>query len=432
MFRTRERGMSYWPFVVTLLAFFVMTYMWYEAGKNQDTDKATIRDLQSQLQTQKDKAFQLDQQIQLVGERTGFANDRNEPDPEKISAGIKELLDALRGSMKLEFETSKFSPTGAGGKLEEVGQGKYTVTYLPPANEIAADLKWDALAPILTGAAARMAVDIENHVNLKSAAEQARQASEEANAQALAAKDTTIADLQRQIQAVQASMAEQGSELRDQIATLESQLDTARSETEELRGQMDTTVADLQNKLSQAQGEITRLVDREVPFITEGPDGEVLASSSGLVVINRGKADMLMPGTVFTVLQRQKGGALLPTGTVKVTVVDDETARCSVLEASDVISQGDLVQSNTYSPERQLHFYLLGEFTKMGVSQAAARLEQLGAQVDDEVTTMTHYLVLGTPGPGGDALEATDAYMKAKQYGIKIITEEQLASFTRY
>ena len=432
MFRTRERGMSYWPFVVTLVAFFVMTYMWYEAGKSQDQDKDTIRQLQSDVQTQKDKAFQLDQALQLVGEKTGYANDRNEPDAEKIGAGVKELLDSLRGSMMLEFDTKKHSAIGDGGTIEEVGQGKYVVHYLPPANEIPADIKWDAIGPILNGAAMRMAADIENHINLKSAAEQARAASEEANAQALTAKDTTISDLQRQIQAIQASMAEQGSELRDQIATLESQLDTARSESEEVRGQMDTAVADLSNLLSQAQGEITRLVDREVPFITEGPDGEVLASSAGMVIVNRGKADMLMPGTTFTVFTRLKGGGLQQNGTLKVTVVDEDTARCSVLESSGTISEGDLIQSNTYSPNRQLHFYLLGEFKKMGASQATARLEQLGAKVDDDVSTMTHYLVLGTPGPGGDALEATDAYLKAKAYGIKIITEDQLASFTRY
>ncbi len=432
MFRTRERGMSYWPFVVTLAAFFAMTYMWYDAGSHAQQNKDTIRDLQAQVQTQKEKAVQLDQHLMLVGEKTGFADASDRPDAERIAAGVKELLDGLRRPMQLDFETSKFAATDDGGKIEEVGQGKYVVTYLPPANEIPADIKWDAVAPILIAAAERMQKDIVHHVNLKSGADQARAASEAANAQALAAKDTTIADLQRQIQAIQASMAEQGSELRDQIATLESQLDTARSETEEIRGQKDSAVADLANKLSQAQGEITRLVDREVPFITEGPDGEVLASGAGLVVVNRGKSDMLMPGTIFTVLKRVKGGGLVQTGTLKVTVVDDDSARCSVLESSDVISAGDLVQSGTYSPNRRLHFYLLGEFNKMGVSQAAARLEQLGAEVDDEVTTMTHYLVLGTPGPGGDALEATDAYIKAKTYGIKVITEDQLASFTRY
>jgi hypothetical protein len=432
MFRTRERGMSYWPFVVTLLAFFVMTYMWYEASKSQDQDRSTIRQLQSDVQTQKDKAFQLDQALQLVGEKTGYANERNEPDPEKLAAGVKEMLDTLRGVMVLKFNTAKFSPTGAGGKLEEVGQGEYVVNYLPPANEIPAELKWQDVGPIVAAAAQRMAADIENHVNLKSAAEQARTAAEEANAQALAAKDTTIADFQRQIQAVQASMAEQGSELRDQIATLESQLDSARSETEEVRNEADTRIAELSNKVSQAEGEITRLVDREAPFLTEGPDGEVLASGAGLVIVNRGKADMLMPGTVFSVFKRLKGGGLEQIGTIKATVVDDDTARCSILESSDVIAEGDLIQSNTYSPNRQLHFYLLGEFQKMGVSQATQRLEQLGAKVDDQVTTLTHYLVLGTPGPGGDALEATDAYMKAKAYGIKIITEAQLASFTQY
>ena len=122
------------------------------------------------------------------------------------------------------------------------------------------------------------------------------------------------------------------------------------------------------------------------------------------------------------------GGGLVQTGTIKVTVVDENSARCAVLEASDVISEGDLIQSGTYSPNRQLTFVLLGEFNKMGKSQAERRLEQLGAQVDENVSTMTHYLVVGT----GDSLETTPQYVAAKTFGTAIITEAQLQSFTNY
>ena len=66
----------------------------------------------------------------------------------------------------------------------------------------------------------------------------------------------------------------------------------------------------------------------------------------------------------------------------------------------------------------------------MGRSQVEARLEALGAKVDDSVSTLTHYLVLGAPSAGGESLESSDAYKKAMQYGTTILTEAQLASFT--
>jgi len=428
MFRARERGMSYWPFVVTLVALLFMSYMWYEASKNQENDRSAVVRLTTEKQSADEALRAMKVRFQEVGAVTGFANDRDEPDPELLKQGIADLMNGLRTSVVLKFPTDKFSATAGGGKLEKIGQGDYQVHYLPPANEIPTDLKWDSIAPLLTTAAKAMAVDMAHQVAVKAAAEQARDEAATASAATISAKDEMIADLTRQIQAIQASKEEQGSELRETIATLESQLDTARGETEEIRGKWETVVADAANAEGQLKGEITRLVDREKPFISEGPDGEVLAAGEGIVIVNRGKGDMLMPGTVFTVWKRVKGGGLVQTGTIKATVVDDNTARCAVLEASDVISEGDLIQSGTYSPNRQLHFVLLGEFRKMGKSQATARLEQLGAKVDDSVSTMTHYLVVGT----GDALEGSATFLAAKTYGTAIITEAQLASFTRY
>jgi NAD-dependent DNA ligase len=86
----------------------------------------------------------------------------------------------------------------------------------------------------------------------------------------------------------------------------------------------------------------------------------------------------------------------------------------------------------TYSPNRQLHFVLVGEFRKMGKSTAEAVLKKLGAAVDSKVTANTNYLVVGAPGAGQETLDDTDAVRTAKELGIRMITEEQLASFTRY
>ena len=111
MFRARERGMSYWPFVVTLVALLVMTYMWYEASKNQDGDAQKVARLMASEAKAKEDLRLKDDLIQRIGEVTGFANERDEPDPERLKQGIADLLDGLRGSVVLKFNTAKFSAT---------------------------------------------------------------------------------------------------------------------------------------------------------------------------------------------------------------------------------------------------------------------------------------------------------------------------------
>ena len=432
MFRTRERGMSYWPFVVTLIALLVMTYMWYEAGRDDESQRSTITRLTQEKAAAEQKWRAERGTLQDLVDKTGYVNEQGLPDGDRLRAGIDEALTAMREAGVLKLKTAKFSQTGEGGKMEEIGQGEFVVRYLPPASELPASPTVEAMWPIVTGAMRRMVADVNHHVQLKATAESGRASASDEHKNALTAKDTEIGDLRRQLQAEQARAAEQAQELRDENATLTSQLETLRSEFEESRSQAEDAVAALENKLSQAKGEITRLVDREVPFVSEGHDGEVLTSGPGIVIINRGKKDMLMPGTVFSVYKRVKGGGEVNIGTIKATVVGDDTSRCAVLEAADVISGGDMISSSTYSPDRQLRFVLLGEFQKMGKSSATRRLEQLGAKVDGEVSTMTHYVVLGTPGPGGEPLESTADYQRAKTLGIKIITEEQLSSFTQY
>ncbi len=435
MFRARERGMSYWPFVVSLVALLVVTFMWYEAMKVEEdlrSDASRAKTATSEWQT---KYTAMNNRLLELVDSTGYAGTDSYPDKEAIGADVQKFLTSMREQLTLEFETDKFAPTGDGGKIEQIGQGKFRVTYMPAEAELARATTVESVFPIVLAAAKRMLVDVNHHVQQKATAESGLASAQSAHGNSLTQKDQTISDLQTQMQALQANLAEQGSDLRDQIAALEGNLNSARSELEEFRAQSDKTVADLSNKLSQSKGEVMRLNQREVPFVSEGPDGEVLAADAGMAILDRGKTDMLMPGTVFTVLGRAKGGALYAKGIVKVTSVDAETARCRVIEEAsraDPIGSGDLVQSGTYSPNRKLHFHLLGEFSRMGKSQAESRLTSLGASIDNDVLTTTHYLVMGTPGPGVDNLEDTDAYRRAKEYGTPIITESQLSSFTRY
>ena len=179
---------------------------------------------------------------------------------------------------------------------------------------------------------------------------------------------------------------------------------------------------------------IKRRIDGQKPV---GPDGEVLAvtEAGGLVVLSRGKADHLMPGTTFTVFNYGKGAVKIAKGTVKVLEVKDRTAVARIIEVVsplDPIVDGDMFESATYNPAEVLHFYLLGQFRKYGRSDAARRLEQIGVKVDTKVSVDTDYLVIGAPVREDENLQDTEAYKLARELGITVITEEQLSRFLLY
>lgn len=435
MIRARERGMSYWPFVIALIALLVMTYMWYEASKDTEDLKSNLRAAQTQATAKQEEVNSLKLKLDELQVDVGFSHDSEQrPDGEKIRARVQEFVAQTGEQLTLTLDAKKWSATGEGGRVEELNDGTLKMHYFPTAAEMSGEtLTLEGVFPLFVDAVKRMQADIQQAIEMKSAAEAEVTSLKEQHTAQLTQKDQAISDRQSQIQSLQAQLAQQGSELRDQISTLEAQVDSARTELEEFRTQSESTIAKLENQVSQGQGEIKTLVDREKPYASEGPDGEILAARDGTAWVNLGKRNLLMPGTVFSVLGRKKGGELYAKGVVKVTMVDETMAKAAVMELAsraDPIVEGDLVQSATYSPNRQLRFFLLGEFTGMGKSQIEARLEALGAKVDDEVTTLTHYLVLGAPSPGGESLEASDAYKKAMQFGTTILTEAQLASFT--
>jgi len=85
----------------------------------------------------------------------------------------------------------------------------------------------------------------------------------------------------------------------------------------------------------------------------------------------------------------------------------------------------------------QLHFYLLGDFPiTLSKEQATARLKELGAVVDDKLSTGTDVLVLGNKpaaeGEQGPELTDSDDYKLADKLGIRIMRFAELADFLKY
>lgn len=431
MVKSRERGSgTMWGmivFIVTTLVFVVMYY--------QESDRATklANDLASQTTAASQRTEQFtkaNQKLLDLTDTTGFSDAEQHPDKEKMQGALDTYKAELPALLAIEFESFKWTPTGQQGTIEKIGQGTTRINYLASA-ELSGVKTWEGLYPQYKTAAQRLISDYRLAINVIGELQASLKANREANEQATATLQAQIDDLRGQLTQQQASAAQEAQDLNDRIATLQTQLDTATSTAETQKAEFEAQITALTNELNQKRAEVVRLNDRARPYLTEGPDGAVLTAGNGIVVIDRGRADYLMPGTIFTVMGRRKGGSTFVRGSIKVVTCDDDTARCTAVEGGGFLP-GDLIQSLTYSPNEKLNFAFVGEFKKMGRGDAMARMKALGSAIHEKVLPTTHYLVVGTPSPGVENIEDTEHYRRAKEYGIKIITEDMLASFTRY
>jgi hypothetical protein len=431
-YRGSERGMSAIPFVVALLLLAIAIVAWYKADQ-EATELRGKLNANAQAAGEWQKKFEKENTRLLeLTEVTGFGDAEGKPDKAAIQAALNGGLESWREKYSIEFTADKYTATGQGGMIEKLPGDKIRVIYVPAKDQIS-NPSLQSIQPIFHAAAARMQNDIKRAFEEKAAEVKSKAEMLAAKDKALADKDALFANLKNEADQTKRTFEEQVRELRDQVQAKDAAIQAAQAEAEAVKAEKDKAVAALSGEVNQKAAEIQTLVRRERPYVSEGPDGSVLASGNGVVVLDRGRRDMLMPGTVFKVLGRIKGGELVQKGVVKVIVCNEQTADCRVVDEnpSNPITGGDLVQSETYSPNRQMRFVLIGEFRKMGRSQAESRLKQLGAAIETSVTTETHYLVVGTPA-AGETLEDSDAYKRAREYGVQILTEAELASFTMY
>jgi BRCA1 C Terminus (BRCT) domain len=433
MFRARERGMSFWPFAISLLGLVVFIILWFSATSERDNanrSAATAENNRKLMEQEKDDA---NKRLLAASKEIGFTTGGNFSDPAEIQRQLKEYGLKLADTLTIEFPEDRYQQSGDGGVVEKAEGGKVKVRYLTEADLADVPTAQGFLSKFET-ASKRMKFDIDRAFNAQSQAYTEKETVVKTGQETMKQKDARIAELTGEKAALDNQMREKEQELKEQIAQLTSQKDSKDTELETLRKQASENEAKLIAQLNEARATVKTLVQRDAPAQSEGPDGEVVVADAGVAIINRGKAQWLQPGTTFDVWGLAKGGAKYRKGSIKVTSCDDETARAAVLEESarDPIAKGDLIQSLTYSPSRQIHFALVGDFKKMGRSQAEAVLKKLGAAVDSRVTAETNYLVVGVPAAGQESLDDTDAVKTAKDLGIRMITEEQLALFTRY
>jgi len=430
MVKSRERGYTMWGMIVFIVMTLIFVVLYYQESEKATTLRGKLIKAQAAATKGTADAGATKQRMLDLTDTTGFPDEFEYPDQDKMKAALETYKSELPGLLKLQYDASKYTPTGEGGKPEEVGQGKQIITYL-----VKADLNgvktFEGLIPQFKTAAQRMVADVSRAFEMIDKLQGDLATNVTQHEAAIAALQSEIDSLTQQISQAAATATQAEQDLNDRITSLSAQLVQATSVAETQRNEFDAERSSLQNDLNEKIAEVVRLNDRARPYLSEGPDGTVLTSGNGIVVVDLGKSNSLMPGTTFTVLGRRKGGSTFIRGSITVVSCDTDSANCSIKEGAGFLP-GDLIQSLTFSPKEQLNFAFVGEFKKMGRGDAMSRMKQLGANVHEQVLTTTHYLVVGTPSPGVESLEETKAYKRAKEYGIKILTEDMLASFTSY
>jgi hypothetical protein len=449
--RRLERGASYVPLIIVIVLLIVaVVWAWIKTDESEQLIKQNLT-LQAELKVKTDQAGERGSYLlQKLSPKIGFAvidGVSVEPDgtviPSEYGADFVKVenfvvtkIDELKNRYKRTFDKGTYTEDSNGGFAREDGD-KIEVRYVRVAN-LPSQATLEELYGLMDGAMQRMLADVTRYVAVVQQEKQRFDAQKTEFDNTIAAKDSTISDKERDYETLRQSAASRDEELSNEIRTLEDQVRESEEKYDAEVKSRREEVSDLRNKLLAAEQDVRkakRLKDmREVPI---GPDGEILAASDsgGLVVLNRGKDNHMIPGLSFTVFNYGKGAVKVGKGAIQVIDVNETTSTARIIETLNPmrpIVEGDLFESAAYNPNEVMHFYLLGRFQKYGRSDAAKRLEQLGAKVDSQVGIDTHYLVLGTPENEDENLRDSDAYKQAVELGIKVITEAQLGTFMNY
>lgn len=302
-------------------------------------------------------------------------------------------------------------------------------SVFPNADENSSDI--ESMLPIVisdyNAATARVA-DLEREVQELRDSLQSRQ---DETTTALADKDSTINDLQSELDDTRNSLSEQ-------IVDLERQRDALRDQYRELDDRLTQTVAEKDAEIAairkagasmKQRNDILSSQVNEVARRADSADGSVLTANARInkAWIDLGRASRVTPGLQFEVLDASSGQVK---GRLEVATVEESRAECKVLHVADEynpIGSGDQVRNAVFDPNRQQVAVLLGNgFGSLSADDMKVKLATVGISVVDNVTVETDYLLLGTPffdEETGDILawEQQQAYQTARGLSVEIV-----------
>src|SRR5262245_3448807 len=99
MFRARERGMSFWPFAISLLALIVLLIRWLDATSKRDQFQKNAEQAKAAQADAETRLTEANQKLLKVSEKVGFTGGGSASDPALIEAQIKEYGGKLKESL---------------------------------------------------------------------------------------------------------------------------------------------------------------------------------------------------------------------------------------------------------------------------------------------------------------------------------------------
>jgi hypothetical protein len=462
--RNAERGASQIPLVICIVLLLVAAFFAY----NQYSERESIQkrlddivgaatspsapspsdaDIKQAIRFANGVGREQKQRLLEVVEVTGCRDEENPElvvSPAKLRATVQKLLDALDkgNTFAIEFAADRYLEDNAnqGGIKVAENAGKVTVRY-PGSKELrgASPDMTNVMEYVVLKAMSAMIFDIKRYRDAYDAALSAKEKEAEARKADIAAKDAEIRAKQEELAAQVASAQQALSEAKRQASDAEAAKQSIETESNARVAAITAERDHYRSELEKASGQVQVLKARKRAIETDtSPDGTILSVSErqDFAVIDLGKKDNnLLPGTNFEVYGIGKGGQRIPKGTVKVTKVDATSSNCTVLMVLDrftPIAPGDKIMSLLYSPKEIIHVALVGRFVRMGKSDAARRLQNIGVVVDEKVGIHTTYIVVGEPEDENQPLQETTEFKTAEIYGIPHITEAELSRFTMY
>ena len=445
--RRLERGASYVPLiivVVLLIVTIVWAYIKHDEADNLGKQLVTAK---AKQEAEADRRTKIAGYLNELSELVGF--DLTEPneaegklqaykiDRDNIDKFIKDRFEELK-ALKRDFPEGIYDFSNAdGGKIERTEGGMVTVRYLEPGR-IPSEGTLEGLYALMRSGMDKMLVDLNGMFTVLKDAKGTAQTDLEGKDSTIGEKEAEIQRITNERNSLQASRIQLESDLKAQISGLEDAKRALEVELDGARKDSREKITDLNNEIAALRQNIIKL--KQLKKMVEepiGPDGEILAVAEGqsIAVINRGKFHHLRPGLTFDVYSLGKGAVKVYKGIITVLDVDTHSAKVRIVETKspmNPIVKGDLIESLAYNPDQKLNFVLLGRFQQYGRSDAMKRLEQIGQGVQKHVDIFTNYLVLGAPNNEDSSLEDSDDYRRAKELGIRIITEKQLSTFLLY
>jgi len=177
-------------------------------------------------------------------------------------------------------------------------------------------------------------------------------------------------------------VAAQAADLRNLLQQVRDDSQQKLVDLESQLAQKDETIAKRTSRIDTLMADLTgrgRIPDVDASLLPDGKVATVL-SKQGLVYINRGMSDHIMPGMTFEVYDSTTG----PTKTNRdgyrgkatievVNVLDDHTSVARIVrrpERGQAVIEGDDIANLVFDPDMVLKFFVFGGFDIDGTGQA--------------------------------------------------------------